>query len=481
MTARRLMRPPRRRRIAIAARQALTEAGEHLVRGEVAQRGELGHGDRLLAVARRSGCHVADAAADVGHVEHRHVHRHDADDADARCPPSSASPDCRALVDIRRRSRRRPSRSAAARVGATGRAVAHRVAVARSCAGRRSRARIDTTGSGDERAARRPCHAVEKDSRPHERPRATARAARPPGCSRRARIAGRTGSVGERLVESPLLLVAGAVVAFGGVEVSEHSSADARGEQLAKLATSSHACPRAIIPVSIARCQGRPVRAHARCRGDRRASALGSRGAAASISSRRSGVNTTIGRVIPPRRSSSPSVDGRDAEAPRIESSSAQRDAHRAESVCVGLDHRQERHAGTRRDARSVAQQRAEVDLDPGACHEACIALSIRGSGSIPDPRRAMQAKPTLEDTLSLMRDLRARCEWDAAQTHESLRPYLIEEAYEVDDAIRAGNDRDAARGARRPAAPGALPLRRRRGTRRVRLRTTSPNVSSRR
>ena len=52
-----------------------------------------------------------------------------------------------------------------------------------------------------------------------------------------------------------------------------------------------------------------------------------------------------------------------------------------------------------------------------------------------------MQAKPTLEDTLSLMRDLRVRCEWDAAQTHESLRPYLIEEAFEVDDAIRAGND----------------------------------------
>jgi MazG family protein len=52
-----------------------------------------------------------------------------------------------------------------------------------------------------------------------------------------------------------------------------------------------------------------------------------------------------------------------------------------------------------------------------------------------------MQANPSLEDTLSLMRDLRARCDWDAAQTHESLRPYLIEEAYEVDDAIRAGDD----------------------------------------
>jgi MazG family protein len=48
-----------------------------------------------------------------------------------------------------------------------------------------------------------------------------------------------------------------------------------------------------------------------------------------------------------------------------------------------------------------------------------------------------MQAKPTLEDALALMRDLRARCEWDRAQTHESLRPYLIEEAHELDDAIR--------------------------------------------
>jgi MazG family protein len=49
--------------------------------------------------------------------------------------------------------------------------------------------------------------------------------------------------------------------------------------------------------------------------------------------------------------------------------------------------------------------------------------------------------KATLEDTLALMRDLRARCDWDAAQTHESLRPYLIEEAHEVDDAIRAADD----------------------------------------
>jgi MazG family protein len=48
----------------------------------------------------------------------------------------------------------------------------------------------------------------------------------------------------------------------------------------------------------------------------------------------------------------------------------------------------------------------------------------------------------SLDDTLELMRDLRARCEWDAAQTHESLRPYLIEEAHELDDAIRLGDDK---------------------------------------
>jgi len=51
-----------------------------------------------------------------------------------------------------------------------------------------------------------------------------------------------------------------------------------------------------------------------------------------------------------------------------------------------------------------------------------------------------MDEKATLNDTVTLMRDLRKRCEWDAAQTHESLRPYLIEESQELDDALREGN-----------------------------------------
>jgi MazG family protein len=52
-----------------------------------------------------------------------------------------------------------------------------------------------------------------------------------------------------------------------------------------------------------------------------------------------------------------------------------------------------------------------------------------------------MQPKSALDDALALMRDLRTRCDWDAAQTHDSLRPYLLEEAHEVDEAVRAGDD----------------------------------------
>lgn len=47
----------------------------------------------------------------------------------------------------------------------------------------------------------------------------------------------------------------------------------------------------------------------------------------------------------------------------------------------------------------------------------------------------------TLDDALAIMRDLRARDGWDRAQTHDSLRPYLNEEAHELDDAIRRGDD----------------------------------------
>jgi MazG family protein len=46
---------------------------------------------------------------------------------------------------------------------------------------------------------------------------------------------------------------------------------------------------------------------------------------------------------------------------------------------------------------------------------------------------------------LDLVRFLRANCEWDAAQTPQTLVPYLLEEAHEVADAVAAGADAELA------------------------------------
>lgn len=57
------------------------------------------------------------------------------------------------------------------------------------------------------------------------------------------------------------------------------------------------------------------------------------------------------------------------------------------------------------------------------------------------DARLPEHNRHPLDGALALMRDLRVRCEWDRAQTHRSLRPYLVEEAAEVEEAIAEGND----------------------------------------
>jgi nucleoside triphosphate diphosphatase len=50
-----------------------------------------------------------------------------------------------------------------------------------------------------------------------------------------------------------------------------------------------------------------------------------------------------------------------------------------------------------------------------------------------------------LDRVMDLVRYLRAHCPWDAAQTHRSLIPYLLEESHETVDAINQ-NDDDALR-----------------------------------
>jgi len=50
---------------------------------------------------------------------------------------------------------------------------------------------------------------------------------------------------------------------------------------------------------------------------------------------------------------------------------------------------------------------------------------------------KSATADAALGRALALVRDLRARCPWDRAQTRETLRPYLVEEALELDQALR--------------------------------------------
>ncbi len=50
-----------------------------------------------------------------------------------------------------------------------------------------------------------------------------------------------------------------------------------------------------------------------------------------------------------------------------------------------------------------------------------------------------MAGDAALARALTLVRDLRARCPWDRIQTRATLRPYLVEEALELDQALRDG------------------------------------------
>ncbi|WP_448583575.1 nucleoside triphosphate pyrophosphohydrolase [Thermocrinis sp.] len=45
------------------------------------------------------------------------------------------------------------------------------------------------------------------------------------------------------------------------------------------------------------------------------------------------------------------------------------------------------------------------------------------------------------EELLNIMQSLREKCPWDKSQTHQSLKRYMIEEAYELLEAIDSGED----------------------------------------
>jgi MazG family protein len=51
-----------------------------------------------------------------------------------------------------------------------------------------------------------------------------------------------------------------------------------------------------------------------------------------------------------------------------------------------------------------------------------------------------MQTDSALGRAVTLVRDLRQRCPWDRVQTRDTLRPYLVEETLELDDALGSGD-----------------------------------------
>ncbi|MBD1898398.1 MULTISPECIES: nucleoside triphosphate pyrophosphohydrolase [Cyanophyceae] len=60
-----------------------------------------------------------------------------------------------------------------------------------------------------------------------------------------------------------------------------------------------------------------------------------------------------------------------------------------------------------------------------------------------PMPQTALEALQQLIEIVAQLRSPDGGCPWDLAQTPQTLTPYVIEEAYEVVDAIRTG-DKDA-------------------------------------
>ena len=70
----------------------------------------------------------------------------------------------------------------------------------------------------------------------------------------------------------------------------------------------------------------------------------------------------------------------------------------------------------------------------------------------IPARQSVASAELEMARLEELVRTLRAQCPWDRAQTHGSLMPHLVEESYEVLDALSALDDAAAADGDSGPA-----------------------------
>ena len=366
MTARRLTPPPRRRPRRDAAWQALPKAREQLVWRQLGEPRELGRRDHILAVAAEQCDHVAEGGVGVRHVEHRHVHRHPSHDVNTaprqECDPP-VSKGSSISIGIPHRDRGDPPYTG----GAPLRAVAHGVTLAD-----RTELHDPGTDRGDglryQWAVHARRHAVQEDAGATQGP-ARRRAPLHRGSILGVNEWGPLGHLREGLVEARLLLVAAVVVEIRRVKVREDARRPRPLEQLAMLCDLIPAHPRTRhprvdlqMPISP---RARPRLDH--CRITERGSEIGP-------------TQCIDLRAEDRREHDDWSRDAAaaqllalgarsDAEAPRRELLERERDMERTESVSVGLHHRQERHASSRRNRSSVAAQRSKVHLDPGACH----------------------------------------------------------------------------------------------------------------
>lgn len=86
-----------------------------------------------------------------------------------------------------------------------------------------------------------------------------------------------------------------------------------------------------------------------------------------------------------------------------------------------------------------------DPDAEPGR-REPTEHSAAPSDSALPDEDHLRELRREDVDfarVLPLVRHLRRHCPWDARQTPRSLRPYLLEEAGEVADAVAGGDDRE--------------------------------------
>jgi hypothetical protein len=173
----------------------------------------------------------------------------------------------------------------------------------------------------------------------------------------------------QRLLEARLLSRDGAVVDLRGVKVREHALRRCALEHVADVGHVHPANPGAAhsgVDRQVPRLAARRPALDRVARLERRAE----RGAARGVELRRQQRCEDDDRPRDPRAPKLLALaDCRDAEPPRFQLFERVRDADGAEPVRVGLDHGKERHARLRGDGGPISSQRAQIDVDPGACH----------------------------------------------------------------------------------------------------------------